>query len=66
MKRDWGSQDDSLPPPAYQGQPAAPLQLGEDTAVRVSAAGVPTDEAMARLRAAVKNHPRLGATSKSG
>lgn len=52
-----GGQDDSLPPPAYQGQPAAPLQLGEDTAVRVSAAGVPTDEAMARLRAAVKTTP---------
>ena len=28
-----GGQDDSLPPPAYQGQPDAPLQLGEDTPV---------------------------------
>jgi len=52
-----GEQDDSLPPPAYQGQPAAPLQLGEGTPVRASAAGVPTDEAMARLRAAVKTTP---------
>ncbi|HHL22420.1 MAG TPA: cell division protein FtsZ, partial [Aliiroseovarius sp.] len=52
---------DDLPPPAYQGRPegeAGDDRVAQFTSPRASAApGTPTDEALARLQAAVQRQP---------